>query len=74
MSVRVKLKLFYQPGYIYLKDDEIYSASREPGGPTTVTASKKKKYLVCPTPDEIQEEIAYKRSAHNRQSQSWGMA
>ena len=74
MSVRVKLKQYYQKGYIYLEDNAICSATREPGGPTTVVTLKKKKYLVCPTPDEIQEEIAYKRSLLNRQSQSWGIA
>lgn len=74
MSVRVKLKLYYQPGYVYLKDNEISKIVRSPGQPTEVTGKKKKKYLVCPTPDEIQEEITYKRSALNKQSQSWGIA
>lgn len=74
MSITVKLKLYYQPGYIYLKDNEISKMVRSPGEPTEVTGKKKKKYLVCPTPDEIHDEITYKRSLSKRQPQTWRVA
>lgn len=75
MSVRAKLKLYCQEGYVFLTEEQLRCPiTRPPGGPTEIRVSKKKKYLVTDTPDEIQEEITYKRSALNKQSQSWGIA
>ncbi len=75
MSVRVKLNLYMQEGYIFLTEQQLSCPiTRPPGGPTEIRVNKRTKYLVTLTPDEIQEEIAYKRSMLEKQSQSWGIA
>ena len=75
MSVRVKLNLYMQEGYVFLTEEQLRCPiTRPPGGPTEIRVNKRTKYLVIDTPDEIQEEITYKRSALEKQSQSWGIA
>ena len=75
MSVRVKLNLYMQEGYIFLTEEQLRCPiKRLPGGPTQISVNKRTKYLVTLTPDEIQEEITYKRSMLEKQSQSWGIA